>query len=150
MTRGRDLTVHLGPRVTDLNFDPTFAHELVHVILRQKYRDAVPKWLEEGLANHLAYPAARRPKLDYRWLAARPFPPDVRQLTHPFRERSADAVHAQYVASEALVEMIAKRCDLTNLLRLSVGKGMEGYLETYCQIKDLNADYRRWVKSHGS
>ncbi len=52
------------------------------------------------------------------------------------------------MASQALAEMIAGKCDLRNLLRLSVGHGMEGYLETYCGMKDLNLTYQKWLKDH--
>lgn len=142
VTLAKDASVHLGPHVTAENFDRVFAHELVHVALRQKYKDAVPKWLEEGLANHLA----RGPRVDYAWLARQPVPADVRTLTHPYVEANADRIKYHYVASEALIELIAKRCDLTNLLRLSVGRGMDGYLDTYCEIKDLNAAFRDWIK----
>jgi hypothetical protein len=51
VSRKPDNTIHLGPRVTSQNFDSVFGHELVHIILFQKYKDSVPKWLEEGLAN---------------------------------------------------------------------------------------------------
>ena len=68
-------------------------------------------------------------------------------MTHPYAERDAARVRYHYVASEALIEMIAKRCDLTNLLRLSVEHGMDGYLKTYCEINDLNADFAKWVRA---
>ena len=68
VTLNADASILLGPKVTPENFDRTFAHELVHVILRQKYKDAVPKWLEEGLANHLAKGSAKMPSVDYAWL----------------------------------------------------------------------------------
>ncbi|MBX3022547.1 MAG: hypothetical protein KF799_12815 [Bdellovibrionales bacterium] len=141
VARKGDNTIHLGPLVNAQNFDQVFGHELVHIILGQKYKDAVPKWLEEGLANHLG----KYGKVDYAWLARQPFPEDVRKLTHPY-SGAASRVHYHYVASQALLEMIAKKCDLANLLRLSVGEGMESYLSTYCEIKDLNAEFRAWVK----
>jgi hypothetical protein len=136
-------TIHLGPKVTTQNFDQVFGHELVHIISFQKYKNAIPLWLEEGLANYLSKSA----KVDYKWLAAKPFPHDVREFIHP-AAGSTDEIHYHYVTSQAVVEMIARKCDLSNLLRLSVGTKMDGYLETYCEIKDLNADYRKWVKAH--
>lgn len=139
-----DNTIHLGPHVTKDNFDQTFGHELVHIVLGQKYKDAIPKWFEEGLANHLA----KSGKVDYRWLASQPFPPDVRKLSHPYRESQASKVHYHYIASQALAEMIAKRCSLGQLLQLSVGEDMERYLPTYCEIRDLNAEFRAWVKKN--
>ena len=144
VTRKDTNTIHLGPQVNDKNFDPVFGHELVHVILGQKYKDAVPKWLEEGLANHLA----KYDKVDYAWLKKRKLPEDVRNLSHPYQARSVTGVHLHYVASQALAEMLAKKCDLENLLRLSVGEKLENYLATYCEIPDLNASFRKWVASH--
>ena len=64
--------VHIGPRVNDANFNQYFGHELVHIIAYQKYKEAIPKWLEEGLANYLAKTA----KVDYRWMAGKPYPKD--------------------------------------------------------------------------
>lgn len=141
VTRKDQNKIHLGPQVDDKNFDEVFGHELVHVILGQKYKDAVPKWLEEGLANHLA----KYGKVDYKWLSQRKLPADVRQMSHPYNATSVDGVHLHYVASQALAEMLAKKCDLENLLRLSVGEKLENYLATYCEIPDLNAAFRKWV-----
>lgn len=136
-----DNSIHLGPKVTSENFDRVFGHELVHVISYQKYKGAIPAWLEEGLANYLA----KNGKVDYKWLAKQPFPNDVRSFSHPARGRG-DEIHFHYVTSQALTEMIAAKCDLTNLLRLSVERKMDDYLNTYCEIPDLNAAYRAWVK----
>jgi hypothetical protein len=137
-------TVYLGPKVVDSNFDQTLGHELVHIISYQKYHTAIPKWLEEGLANYLA----KMGTVDYKWLASRPFPADVRELDHPIKG-SDEEIRYHYKASQALVEMIVgNKCDLTNLLRLSVERKMEDYISTYCEIKDLNASYRKWVTSH--
>ena len=138
--KGQDV-VHLGRRVKNDNFDQVFAHELVHIIFSQKYQGAIPQWLEEGLASYLS----KKGKVDYKWLAKKPFPPDVRQLTHPFKG-SADSTRYHYLASQALTEMIASKCDLTNLLRLSVQRKLNDYLSTYCEIKDLNADFQKWIK----
>lgn len=140
ISRKNDNTVHLGPKVTSANFDPIFGHELVHIISFQKYKDAIPKWLEEGLANYLA----KAGTVNYTWLANKPFPPDVRELVHPFNG-AEDHIHYHYMASQALAEMIASKCDLANLLRLSVGRKLDNYLATYCEIKDLNADFKKWV-----
>lgn len=135
------LTVHLGPRVTNENFDQVFSHELVHVIIAQKYKTAIPKWLEEGLANHLA----KKKPVDYKWLATKTLPEDVtKTLVHPMGSSYDEAIF-RYKASQALAEMLSKKCDLTNLLRLSVERKMENYIDTYCEIKDLNANFKDWV-----
>lgn len=144
VTRKDQNKIHLGPQVDEKNFDAVFGHELVHVILGQKYKDAVPKWLEEGLANHLA----NYGKVDYAWLKKRKLPDDVRTLGHPYRATSVDGVHLHYVASQALAEMLSKKCDLENLLRLSVGEKLENYLATYCEIPDLNKAFAKWVAGH--
>jgi hypothetical protein len=134
-------TVHIGPKVGSADFDSVFGHELVHVILAQKYKQAIPPWVEEGLANHLA----KHGKVDYKWLSTQPFPDDVRRLSHPFTG-IVSSPRYHYQASQALAEMIAKKCDMTNLLRLSVGEKMDTYIDTYCEIKDLNAEFKAWVK----
>lgn len=134
--------IHLGPTVTDQDFDSVFGHELVHIILGQKYKEAIPPWVEEGLANYLA----KHGKVDYGWLSKQTFPQDVRSLAHPFTGVVRNPRY-HYQASQALAEMIAKKCDMENLLRLSVGKNMDIYLDTYCGIKDLNADFKKWVTS---
>lgn len=133
--------VHLGPKISSENFDSVFGHELAHVIIGQKYKTAIPPWVEEGLANHIA----KHGKVDYAWLAKQPFPDDVRKLSHPFTGIVSSARY-HYQASQALAEMISKKCDMANLLRLSVGMNMDSYLDTYCEIKDLNADFKIWIK----
>lgn len=133
--------IRLGPKVNNENFDQVFGHELTHVIAYQKYKEAIPKWLEEGLANHLTKNAS----VDYKWLGSRPLPLDVRTLVHPMKGE-VDDIRYSYQASQALAEMISKKCDLTNLLRLSVGKGMDAYLKTYCEIPDLNEAYKKWIE----
>jgi phage terminase large subunit-like protein len=140
-----DNSVHLGPAVTSENFDTLFGHELVHIILYQKYKGAVPKWLEEGLANYLSN--NRRGslwKVDYSWLATQP-PRDVLTLGHPFKGAVQGNARFHYQASHALMEMIASHCTVTDLLQLSVSKKLESYLPTLCEISDVNAEFRKWV-----
>ena len=79
--RKNQATIHIGPHINDTNFDEIFTHELVHVIFYQKYRGAIPRWLEEGFANHLS----KRKKVDYQWLARQKFPNDIQELTHPYK-----------------------------------------------------------------
>ncbi len=137
-------TIHLGPKITEKNFDAIFAHELVHIVAFQKYKEAIPAWLEEGLANHIGSTA----KVNYKWLQAQDLPENVFDLAHPLAG-SESQIHFRYVASQALTEMLAKKCDFKNLLRLSVGRKMESYISTYCGIKDLNASFRSWIKEKG-
>lgn len=141
----KEQLVMLGPKVTDKNFDTVFGHELVHVIFSQKYVGAIPEWLEEGLANHLA----KKREVDYEKLAKRPFPKDVRELTHPYRG-DRESIHYHYMASQALAEMLDKRCKLDGLLRLSVERKMADYIKTYCEIKDLNVAFKEWILSQVS
>lgn len=138
------LLIHVGPRVTKENFDAVFGHELTHVIVLQKYKNAIPAWLEEGLANFIARPGS----VDYAFLASKPVPQDVTKLSHPFRDPMGWRYH--YQASQALMEMIAKKCNIKDLLRLSVGKKIETYLKTYCELTDLNAEFRKWIEQHTS
>ncbi len=156
ITAGPEHSVSLGPRVDEVNFDAIFSHELVHVILAQKYKGAVPRWLEEGMANYLA---KRNPsthsgagkvdqafwKVDYPWLASLPTP-DVYSMGHPFRATTANGPRYHYQASQALMEMIASKCSISDLVQLSVGKKLESYLPTFCSIKDINAEFKAWLK----
>jgi hypothetical protein len=133
-------SIHLGPNVQESNFNALFGHELVHVILYQKYKTSIPKWFEEGLANHLSQAG----KVDYKWLATQPNQ-DVYQLAHPFSGDSA-FVSLRYKSSQALAEMLDKKCKLENLIRLSVERKMEDYIKTYCEIKDLNQAFQAWIR----
>ncbi len=141
INRSGSQVVHLGPRVTDENFDEVFGHELVHVILAQKYKQAIPKWFEEGLANHYA----NKGKVDYKWLLNNGFPEDVRKVGHPFK-LSPEKIRYHYKVSQALAEMLDRKCKLVNLISLSVGRSMEPFIKTYCEIKDLNEEFKKWVK----
>jgi hypothetical protein len=162
-SRKSDNSVHLGPRVTETNFESVFGHELVHVILFQKYKGAVPKWLEEGLANYLSnheanHEANHKPlvkngkpvsdpshwSVDYAWLSAQPSM-DVLTLKHPFMGVATQGARYHYQASQALVEMIASHCSLDQLLQLSVGKKLENYLGTFCDISDVNTEFKKWI-----
>jgi hypothetical protein len=139
---GGKASIHLGPLVTDKNFDETFGHELVHVEVFQKYKGAIPKWLEEGLANYFS----SKEKVDYKWLAKQKPVDDVHNLAHPFSGDAAQ-INYRYKASQAFAEMLAKKCDLEVLIGLaSEAHKMEQYMNTYCEIKDLNVAFREWVK----
>ena len=81
--------------------DHVIGHELVHVILRQKYKGAIPGWLEEGLAN---YTGKMGGKVDYKWLQTQP-KVDVMTLSHPFSGSVGFRYH--YIASTGVMEMIA-------------------------------------------
>lgn len=132
--------VYMGPKVNKQNFSKIYSHELVHVIINQKYRGAVPKWLEEGFANHFS----KTSKVNYKWLKKQPLIKDLRSLSHPFMG-SKDKISYRYKVSQALVEMLDKNCDLDNLFRLSVERSMEDYIKTYCKIFDLNSEYKKWI-----
>jgi hypothetical protein len=142
--------IHLGPVVNKTNFDEYFGHELVHIILFQKYKDAVPNWLNEGLANYVS----KHGQVNYSWLNKKlselltknkNF--NVTSLTHPYANSpTPDFWLFHYQASTALIEMIAKKCNLNDLLQLSVGKKLETYLSTTCEISDINSDFQSWVK----
>ncbi|MBY0370741.1 hypothetical protein K2X33_08645 [bacterium] len=136
--RRTDSTMHLGPKVTAQNFQRIFSHEVVHAVFYQKYKGAIPSWLEEGLANYVG----KTEGVDYAWLAKQPIA-DVTGLSHPIRDPEGSRFH--YQTSTALVEMIASHCSLHDLLELSVGKKVETYLSTFCEIPDVNKAYREWL-----
>ena len=135
-------TIRLGPQLNNKNFDQIFAHELVHGISFQKYKGVIPLWLEEGLANYFA----KKKRVNYKWLAQQTFPKDVRQMVHK-ASTSRKKAQYHYIASQALAEMLAKKCDLNNLLRLSVERNMDTYIRNYCEISDLNTTFRKWVRA---
>lgn len=138
-------TVHMGPQVTLQNYEQILSHELVHVIIFQKYKNSIPKWLEEGLANHLS----KRAAVNYQWLTTQKFPADISELAHPFKG-TKDRITYSYMASQAFAEMLNKKCDLQNLIRLSVERKMEDYIKRTCQITDMNKAFRDWVLSKTS
>lgn len=133
-------TIEFKPQRDLDSFTPTFRHELSHVISNQKFKGGIPSWLEEGFANYLG----SKRKVDYKWLAAQNLP-DASGLSHPQSDSTGSQMH--YQLSTATVEMIAKRCNLKDLLMLTTGSKLTNYLETFCKIKDINAAVREWVKS---
>lgn len=139
--RQNDNSIHIGPEVKDANFDQIFGHELVHIITYQKYKDAIPKWLDEGLANYLS----KSGPVKYKWLSEQKLPDDVTKMGHPFKGSTVD-FRVNYAVSQALIEMIASKCDLSQLIQLSVERHLEDYLKSYCEIDDLNAAFKKWVK----
>jgi len=66
-------------------------------------------------------------------------------MSHPFKQSEVD-VHTHYKISQALVEMLDKKCNLSSLLRLSVKKKIETYIRNTCGIEDINQSFRDWVK----
>ncbi|MCC7442175.1 MAG: hypothetical protein IT285_11105 [Bdellovibrionales bacterium] len=138
-TRKSDQRVVFGPRVTREAFEGVLAHELAHVVTYQKYKESIPDWLSEGLANWLA----RKGTVDYRWLAGRPLP-SVESLGHPFKTAGNDP-KVLYQASSAVIDLLRARCRWRDLLQLSVGKKLETYIRTTCGIRDLNAELRAWI-----
>jgi hypothetical protein len=137
--RPKDQSIHIGPNVNSKKFPKTFGHELVHLIFAQKHRAAIPDWLEEGLANFIG--SKRRVK--YKWLAKQRLVP-VTQLTHPNKDRSGSKYH--YQASTAAAEMIASRCNLKDLLMLSVGRNLENYLSRLCKIENVDTAFYSWIE----
>jgi predicted SprT family Zn-dependent metalloprotease len=134
------LTIAMGPRINTTNFDAIFGHELTHMILYQKYKTAIPGWLEEGLADYIG----QNSKVDYVWLAAQEHP-DVRTMSHPFKAQ-VQSPRYQYQASTAVIEMLAAKCGLDDLLQLSVGSNLEHYFATFCGIPDINQAFKEWVQ----
>jgi hypothetical protein len=133
-------TIAMGPRINSTNFDSIFGHELTHMVLFQKYKTAIPGWLEEGLADYIG----QNSKVDYVWLSTQDHP-DVRTMTHPFKAQ-VQSPRYQYQASTAVIEMLAAKCGLDDLLQLSVGSNLEHYFATFCGIPDINQAFKDWVK----
>ncbi len=140
-TRKSDSTVLMGPKVTKENFEGVFGHELGHVIVGQKYKQAIPAWLEEGLVNYVA----RHGKVDYAALKNQKLPP-VESLSHPFKGSVDASLH--YQLSTATMEFLAAKCSFADLLQLSVGKKLENFLSTYCEVSNLNHQLAEWIARH--
>jgi len=139
-SRQSDQTIHLSPRVDRKNFSSILTHELVHITVYQKYKDSIPVWLNEGLANSVA----KNGRVDYSVLS-RINRISVTSLGHPFSETGKVSVSDQYQVSTALMEMISKKCDIHDLLQMSVKKKLQDYLDNLCGIGDLNAEFWKWV-----
>jgi hypothetical protein len=131
--------IAMGPKITTSNFDAIFGHELTHMVLYQKYKTAIPGWLEEGLADYVG----QNSKVDYVWLSTQNHP-DVRTMSHPFKAQ-VQSPRYQYQASTAVIEMLAAKCGLDDLLQLSVGSNLEHYFSTFCGISDINQAFNDWV-----
>ncbi len=130
--------IGVSPQKDLETFKPTFRHEMVHVISNQKFKGAIPNWLEEGFANYLG----SKRQVDYKWLASQNIP-DASQLRHPSTDEGGSKMH--YQLSTATVEMIAKKCNLNDLLMLATGSKLTNYLETFCKIKNVGQEVRDWV-----
>lgn len=134
-------TIHMGPTINENNYQQILGHELVHLIFFQKYKGAIPQWLEEGFANNLS----GQGKVDYKWLSQQSLPTDIDKMGHPY-SGSEDQIMMQYKLSQALVEMLAKKCNLQQLLQLSVERKMADYIKSYCGITDINEAIKKWIE----
>lgn len=141
-TRKKEGQIYLGPRTTMKNFEGVLGHELVHVIIHQKYAGKVPAWLEEGMANQIA----GNTDLSYRWLALQD-PLTLDQMSHPFGSQNLTEVKRRYMSSLAFTQMLQSRCgDFRELLNLSLKSKMEDFFQTYCQIGDPMAALHEWIQ----
>ncbi len=164
LTRGEDQAVLLGPLINKINLSDAFAHELTHVIVLQKYREAIPAWLSEGLANFIGAKTAKKFGGSYQpvayselaaWMEGLPAF-QLNLLSHPLRRNgqaapSASEVRMRYHASTALMEMLAKKCDIFDLIHLAVGKRLETYLKNACEIDEnsLVENFKNFVNRKG-
>ena len=73
-------------------------------------------------------------------------PDDITKMSHPFSNKAEVKSSVHYITSQAIVEMLDKKCDMENLLRLSVKRKMKDYIKTLCNIPDVNAEFKKWVK----
>jgi hypothetical protein len=135
----------MGPQVNSDNFDGVFGHELMHVEVHQHYKGAIPGWLEEGLANHVG----KFETPDYKWLASQPVVP-VSEMNHRPFSGDGPSPRYHYMASTALMEMIAAKCSLKELLRLSVGDKLEEWLDSYCHIQNVDEEFKKWIAKKNS
>jgi hypothetical protein len=134
--------IHFGPGVTKLNFEATFAHELAHAVVAQKFQSHLPKWLEEGLANW----ASDKNEVDWSELA-KLFPRmDPKSAAHPFTAQEAGETRARYTVSLAALQFLKKQCpSFRELLNLSLKSNLEDFLASYCKIQDLKTEFWKFV-----
>lgn len=136
--------ITVGPQVRKANWDKILGHELVHVIIGQKFKTSIPDWLEEGLANYFG----KNEVVDYTWLSAQPLPA-IEKLGHPVTATSENGglpAHFYYQASQALVELLDTKCGgADQLLQLALGKSVKIYLSSLCGIEDLHRELRAWI-----
>ena len=141
-TKSSDQTIHIGPRVNKANFKAVFAHEVSHVVLFQKYKNAIPPWLTEGLCNSVA----GNEKVSYAWIAKQKPRFDVSTLAHPYDKQSKNRADLHYRASLAVLKMLEKKCpDFKELLNLSLKSTLADFLPTYCNIPNLNTTFWSWI-----
>ncbi len=141
-TKRSDNSIHIGPKVTRANFDQIFGHELAHVIIFQKYKSAIPAWLNEGLSTSVA----GFKSVKFSWLAQQKPRIDVTKLRHPYEVGNFQRADVHYAASFAVIKMLEKRCpSFRELLNLSLRSNMEDYIKTFCNIPDLNKTFWAWV-----
>jgi len=141
--RRSDQSIHLGPKVKEDNFTSVFGHELAHVIVFQKFKMAIPKWLEEGLANRVAENII----IDYNWLAKQSRL-NVSKLGHPLDAKSEVTLNFHYMAALGVVHMLESKCtSLRELLNLSLRSTLEDAVPTFCKIPDINSAFWKWVDS---
>jgi predicted SprT family Zn-dependent metalloprotease len=139
--RRQDHSVHIGPKVTLKNFETVLAHELAHVIIFQKYKDRIPLWLEEGLANSVA----ENVQIDFKWLNQQKRIP-LKAMSHPLSATSADEINYKYMGSLAAIEMLKERCpNFRELLNLSLKQNLETFIPTYCKIPNLDTALWEWI-----
>lgn len=140
--QGGQVEVHMGPDIKKEDLQVSLAHELVHVIFRQKYRGSIPDWLEEGFANFYS----EKDKISKSRLKSISLPGDVTTLTHPFKGMSL-GVHDHYLVSQGMVQMLSEKCNLQQLLRLSVEKEITTFVKNSCGIENIHGTFIKWINS---
>jgi hypothetical protein len=140
--RRQTTDLHFGPRVDKNNFEMVLTHEMSHAVIAQKYKDHLPKWLEEGLANW----TAKNDTVPWKDLAKLQPRMDPREAAHPFQASEFQFTEARYMVSLAAVHFLKKECpSLRELLNLSLKSNLEKFLPTYCQIKNLKEEFWAFV-----
>jgi hypothetical protein len=109
-------TVYVVPRsatrLTDVGLEAVLAHEMTHVALRSRARGPVPRWLEEGLAQEVAY---RHLDVDRAELL-RPLTTQLARVGLPSRlptdadlDAGARDAQASYLSAWRAVHVLAER-----------------------------------------
>ncbi len=138
----KSFKVHMGPAITPKNFKKVFAHELAHVVIFQKWKGRIPKWLDEGLANY----AADYKQVDYNYLKKHK-QVNILKLTHPFSMQAPVSSRFHYMVSLAAVNFLASKCSIRELLNLALRGSFEKYIKTFCNIPHFNKEFWNWVQA---
>ncbi len=138
-------------KTSDQRVQATLAHEMVHVVLFTRFGDALPVWVQEGIAATEDDPATqqKRERIVSRWLHSGQLPPLARVLA---QERIAPTDQQAYTAAAMLVEFLLARGSTERLFRFARTGLRQGWdraaQEVYGwpDLATLQWHWHRWLR----